>query len=79
MGSPLRLTLGAGAPTARRRQPAWRTVVAAFELAEDAMSRFRETSEITTFNRVAGRSVRGAGRRVGCAQALVAADRRIGV
>jgi thiamine biosynthesis lipoprotein len=76
MGSPLRLTLGG---TGVRRmaddgRSAWDGVVASFETSEDAMSRFRETSEITAFNRFAGRSV--AGRPSSrLRQALVAADR----
>jgi thiamine biosynthesis lipoprotein ApbE len=76
MGSPLRLTLGG---TGARRiaddgRSAWDGVVASFETSEDAMSRFRETSEITAFNRFAGRSV--AGRPSSrLRQALVAADR----
>ena len=62
MGSPLRLTLGADAGVSGvvvdgRR--AWDSVVASFEVSEDAMSRFRETSEITVFNRFAGRSFGG--------------------
>jgi len=76
MASPLRLTLGR---TGARRvagdgRSAWDGVVASFETSEDAMSRFRETSEITSFNRVAGRRVVGRpSDRL--RQALVAADR----
>lgn len=55
MGSPLRLTVG--------RSPgadpvdgalAWQTVIASFETSEQAMSRFRDSSELTGLNRVAG-------------------------
>ncbi len=72
MGSPLRLTIVgalAGAAT-----DAWREVSDEFELAEQAMSRFRESSDLTTVNRAAGdgRWVR-VDRRL--TQALVAADR----
>ena len=70
MGSPLRLTLGGSAAG----DMAWDGVVASFEGSEHAMSRFRETSEITSFNRLAGRGVMGlASDRL--RRALVAADR----
>ena len=80
MGSPLRLTLGrAQTPggeraDARLARRAWATVVDEFEAAEQAMSRFRDDSEITALNRQAGSgiaiAVSGRLRR-----ALVAADR----
>jgi len=75
MGSPLRLTVGGDdAGRADRGRRAWEAVVASIEVSEDAMSRFRETSELTAFNRLAGRSI--AGRPSGrLRQALVAADR----
>jgi thiamine biosynthesis lipoprotein len=53
MGSPLRLTLGSGAsPIAGASL--WASVVDEFERGEAAMSRFRETSELTAVNRTAG-------------------------
>src|SRR4029078_7677402 len=58
MASPLRLTLGPGG-SGPAGEVAWQTVVASFEASEQAMSRFRETSELTAFNRVAGRGVMG--------------------
>lgn len=76
MGSPLRLTLGRliAGWDARDGRSAWDGVVASFEASEDAMSRFRETSELTAFNRVAGRSVAGRP-SPRLRRALVAADR----
>src|SRR4051812_44822956 len=75
MGSPLRLTLGGvRAVSPERARRAWDGVVDSFEGSEAAMSRFRETSELTVFNRRAGRSISGRpSRRL--RQALVAADR----
>jgi len=72
MGSPLRLTI-VGAPPAGAAD-AWRQVSDEFELAEEALSRFRESSDLTTVNRAAGsgRCIR-VDRRL--ADALVAADR----
>jgi len=75
MGSPLRLTLGdvdgtalAGGP------PVWAGVVDSFEVSEQAMSRFRDTSELTELNRMAGtgRLTRPSAR---LRRALVASDR----
>lgn len=66
MGSPLRLTLGGGVPgtEATADDPAeavgpriWAAVVASVEISEQAMSRFRETSELTALNRLAGSDV----------------------
>jgi thiamine biosynthesis lipoprotein len=54
MGSPLRLTLGGEPRTPARADRCWRLVVAEFEAAEAAMSRFRETSELTGLNSAAG-------------------------
>lgn len=75
MGSPLRLTLGGvRAVSPERARRAWDVVVESFEGSEAAMSRFRETSELTAFNRSAGQSITGRpSRRL--RQALVAADR----
>lgn len=72
MGSPLRLTV-IGAPPAAAAD-AWRHVSDEFELAEEAMSRFRDSSDLTTVNRAAGS---GRCSRVDwrLAEALVAADR----
>jgi FAD:protein FMN transferase len=50
MGSPLRLTIPAGRDT----KAAWHTVREEFEHAEQAMSRFRETSELSKLNRLVG-------------------------
>ena len=74
MGSPLRLTFGSGTADPGDRAACWRAVVDEFELAEAAMSRFRDTSEITTLNRVAGTGAlaRSSPR---LRRALVAADR----
>jgi thiamine biosynthesis lipoprotein len=73
MGSPLRLTPGAGSrPGAAALL--WSAVVDEFERAEAAMSRFRDTSELTALNRTAGTSAvtRPSAR---LRQALVATDR----
>ena len=72
MGSPLRLTT-VGAPPARA-DGAWSAVVAEFEAAEEAMSRFRGWSGLMTLNDTAGS---GALTRVDrrLRAALVAADR----
>jgi FAD:protein FMN transferase len=74
MGSPLRLTIGAGATRADASARWWRTVVEEFEAAEAAMSRFRDASELTVLNRSAGSGVivRPSAR---LRRALVAADR----
>jgi thiamine biosynthesis lipoprotein len=74
MGSPLRLTIGGAGGRADRGRRAWDAVVASIEASEDAMSRFRETSELTAFNRLAGRTVAGRP-SARLRQALVAADR----
>jgi thiamine biosynthesis lipoprotein len=72
MGSPLRLTV-VGVPV-ELAAGAWREVVAEFEAAEQAMSRFRETSDLTLVNRAAGSgSCAAVDRRL--ARALAAADR----
>lgn len=52
MGSPLRLTVVGAADGAAL--VAWGVVSAEFELAEQAMSRFREASDLTSVNRAAG-------------------------
>jgi thiamine biosynthesis lipoprotein len=76
MGSPLRLTLCPDARTATddAAAAAWAEVIDEFERSEDAMSRFREASELTELNRAAGsgREV-VVGRRL--ERAIVAADR----
>jgi FAD:protein FMN transferase len=56
MGSPLRLTVECGAHRAARRwaAAAWAAVRQEFEAAEQAMSRFRDMSEITLLNRRVG-------------------------
>jgi FAD:protein FMN transferase len=72
MGSPLRLSVvGVAADEAAE---AWREAVQEFEVAEQAMSRFRDTSDATIVNRAAGSgSCLPVDRRLG--QALAAADR----
>jgi FAD:protein FMN transferase len=72
MGSPLRLTVvGIAADDAAE---AWREIVLEFEAAEQAMSRFRDTSDVTIVNRAAGSgSCTWVDRRLG--RALAAADR----
>lgn len=75
MGSQLRLTLGrCPSASGAADEVAWAAVLATFEAAEAAMSRFRETSELTALNRLAatGRSIRPS-RMLGAA--LVTADR----
>ncbi len=78
MASPLRLTACWGETgqgrSARWVEDAWTAVRAEFEAAEAAMSRFRETSDVTRLNRAAGS---GQGVRVPrrLERALVAADR----
>ena len=54
MGSPLRLTLGRDPLDADEGAVRWAAVRDEFELAEAAMSRFRDTSEVTALNRTAG-------------------------
>jgi len=72
MGSPLRLTV-VGTPPARA-EAAWRLVSDEFEAAETAMSRFRDSSDLTALNRAAGNGRPAAvDRRL--VRALVAADR----
>ena len=73
MGSPLSLTVVAprGRAAAER---AWQLVSDEFEVAEQAMSRFRDSSDLTLLNRAAGSgSPLEVDRRL--IQALVAADR----
>lgn len=79
MGSPLRLTLGGGASgtgasSADAGPRIWAAVVASIEISEQALSRFRETSELTALNRLAGSDVasRPSAR---LRQALAASDR----
>jgi thiamine biosynthesis lipoprotein len=75
MGSPLRLTVPPEAvDDEQAAAEAWAEVVDEFEASEQAMSRFRDTSELTELNRAAGtgRAV-AVGRRL--ERALVASDR----
>jgi thiamine biosynthesis lipoprotein len=58
MGSPLRLTVGAGSSPAVATT-LWATVCDEFERCEVAMSRFRVTSELTALNRTAGTTAIG--------------------
>jgi thiamine biosynthesis lipoprotein len=73
MGSPLSLTVvGPSGRAAAER--AWQLVSDEFEVAEQAMSRFRDSSDLTLLNRAAGSgSPSEVDRRL--VQALVAADR----
>jgi len=74
MGSQLRLIFGGTAIRAAEADGLWRTVVDEFERAEAAMSRFRDTSELTALNRAAGSAtVEHPSSRL--RRALVAADR----
>lgn len=73
MASPIRLTLPASVP-GDLASAAWTEVRAEFEAAEQAMSRFRETSDLTAVNRAAGDgSFTAVDPRL--RRALVAADR----
>jgi thiamine biosynthesis lipoprotein len=71
MGSPLRLQVAGGARTSRV-DAAWSAVVAEFEATEQALSRFRPTSEIHGLRLAGGRSAMASRRLVA---ALSAADR----
>jgi FAD:protein FMN transferase len=72
MGSPLRLSVVGVA--AEEAAGAWREAVQEFEAAEQAMSRFRDASDVTIVNRAAGSgSCARVDRRLG--RALAAADR----
>jgi thiamine biosynthesis lipoprotein len=81
MGSPLRLTVveplsahPSATDTTDAPAAAWSAVSETFEAAEQAMSRFRETSDLTAINRLAGTGeALVVDRRL--ARALVAADR----
>jgi thiamine biosynthesis lipoprotein len=81
MGSALRLTMPAGlrtgdevAPDTDELAAAWAEVVDEFERSEEAMSRFRETSDLTVLNRSAGTGLAvTVDRRL--ERAVVAADR----
>jgi Membrane-associated lipoprotein involved in thiamine biosynthesis len=53
MGSPLRLVFGGEATHPADADRHWQAVVDEFELAEAAMSRFRDMSELTALNRAA--------------------------
>jgi FAD:protein FMN transferase len=71
MGSPLRLQVLAGAPAALVDQ-AWQAIRVEFEGTEDALSRFRDTSEVHRL-RLAGGHATSPSRRL--IAALTAADR----
>lgn len=73
MASPLRLTVAATAESGMTVDAAWGAVVATFERAEAAMSRFRDSSELTRLNRLAGEPAGAVSRDL--VRALVAADR----
>ena len=74
MGSPLRLTFGGQPGRPGAADGWWNAVVDEFELAEEAMSRFRDSSELTALNRAAGTDV-VAHPSVRLRHALTAADR----
>jgi thiamine biosynthesis lipoprotein len=75
MASPLRLTVSVGDPgSADVAAAAWATVRDEFEASEGAMSRFRQTSEITQLNRLSGAAT-GAPVSRRLRRALVACDR----
>jgi thiamine biosynthesis lipoprotein len=75
MASALRLTPGgATAADVRLAARAWEAVVDVFAAAEAAMSRFRDTSELTGLNRIAGSGTIAPVSSM-LRQALVAADR----
>lgn len=77
MGSPLRLTIALADRASddhRQSVAAWDAVRAEFEAAEQAMSRFRDSSEVTILNRAIGRTgPMSVSRRL--SRALVACDR----
>lgn len=77
MGSPLRLTVSIAAGLSENAvdaEAAWTAVREEFEASEEAMSRFRDSSEITQLNRrAAGEPPAAVSRRL--RQALVACDR----
>jgi len=75
MGSALRLTIGSlAAASPAAGSVAWDGVVESFEISEQAMSRFREKSELTALNNMAGTgSISRPSVRL--RRALVAADR----
>jgi thiamine biosynthesis lipoprotein len=78
MASPLRLTLASrrGPTSFRRATAAWIAVLQEFEACEQAMSRFRDSSEITMLNRRAGRDApTAASHRL--TRALMACDRAV--
>ena len=78
MGSPLRLTLSVGthdrAPAEGEGDRAWQAVVDEFEAAEEVLSRFRMTSELTGLNLMAGSGL-AARPSPRLRRALAAADR----
>ncbi len=77
MASPLTLTIAQRSPgnedDLRGAEVAWAAVVDEFARCEDAMSRFRDDSEITRLNRLAGWASLAVGGRL--VHALVASDR----
>ena len=74
MGSPLRLTIGAGRTRTGDAGRWWEVVTEEFEAAEAAMSRVRDDSELTALNRTAGSGV-ALRASVRLRRALVASDR----
>src|SRR6478736_2611794 len=78
MGSPLRLTLSVGthdrAPAEGEGDRVWQAVVDEFEAAEEVLSRFRMTSELTGLNLMAGSGL-AARPSPRLRRALAAADR----
>jgi thiamine biosynthesis lipoprotein len=73
MASPLRLTVTGDAGQARTAALAWQAVRETFEAAEQALSRFREDSDLTSLNRSCGRPTATRSRLL--VRALTVADR----
>lgn len=76
MASPLTFTIAAAPGSEdgfRAADAAWAAIVDEFGRCEDAMSRFRDSSEVTRLNRLLGRAAVGVGRRL--RHALVVTDR----
>lgn len=75
MGSPIRLTVvDDGAHPPGSTEAAWTTVLTSLEASEQAMSRFRPTSDLTGLNRLAGTG-RASAPTPRLRRALAAADR----
>jgi thiamine biosynthesis lipoprotein len=73
MASPLRLTVTGDVDQAPAAERAWLAVSDTFKSVEQALSRFRDDSELTRLNRSCGQAISGASRLL--VRALTAADR----